>query len=67
MREVRHDLIPANAIDPHEPEPLELHDLIQFLLNPALPDADIFSLFPHRIIALSVYTLARNSVLCHRS
>ncbi len=42
MREIRHDLIPANAIDSHESEPLKLHDLIQFLLDPALPNACIF-------------------------
>ncbi len=42
MREIRHDLIPANAIDSHEPEPLKLHDLIHFLLNTALTDAYVF-------------------------
>jgi hypothetical protein len=44
MRKIRHNLIPANAVNPHEPESLKLHHLIRLLLNPALSDVCIFTI-----------------------
>ncbi len=52
VRKIRHNLIPANVINSHEPEPLKLHHLIQFSLNPALPHAGIFT-FRRRDFLLS--------------